>query len=67
MLIPEFELWPECRWGVSVSSLGKCEAKAFPSAKARDAWVAQNPGQRRAVGKRNIVVKAYRQSLAKKS
>lgn len=37
------------------------EVRPFRTEAERDAWVAQNPRRRDAVGKRNEYVKAYRQ------
>jgi hypothetical protein len=39
------------------------EVHAFRTEKERDAWVAQNPTRRGAVGKRNPQVKAFRTRL----
>lgn len=37
------------------------EVRPFRTEAERDAWVAQSPKRREAVGKRNALVKAYRQ------
>lgn len=39
------------------------EVRPFRTDAERDAWVAQNPNRREAVGKRNDHVKAYRQRM----
>jgi hypothetical protein len=62
-MIPMHELWQECRWGLYMPphKNGLIEAMPFRSARERDAWVAQNPDMRQAVGKRHPAVKAFRQ------
>lgn len=58
-----------CRWALQYpAERHPCavpEVRPFYTESERDAWVAQNPKRREAVGKRNAHVKAYRQRREK--
>lgn len=58
----ESDLWPERRWGVFCPphKNGVIEAKPFKTEAERNAWVAENPLMRQAVGVRHQAVKALR-------
>lgn len=62
-MIDEPLLWK--RWAIQWPAVPRHpqavpDVRPFSTEKERDAWVAQNPGRREAVGVRNPYVKAWR-------
>lgn len=56
------DFWPVRRWATYPTSAYTTErrAKAFMGEAERDAWVAERPAERKAVGKRHHTVKYTR-------